>query len=378
MKIIQILNTPNWSGVANYCVSVSLELAKRGHEVLILTEPGKAYDRALEAGLRVDDSIRLNHRNPYLYAHAIKRMRHIFKTFNPDIISSHINEGAWMAGLIARKTVPDALVARVRTDIDPPKGHFINRHVHHAWTDHIIVGSQLHKDLCHEILNYDPDKITIVYGGVDIKKFNPTHSINNSFRKEIGATDSDVVIGMIARLDPIKGHEYALEALSKLLTLPVNFKFAALGYENQRTFAWLKKLAEKLSLGDRLHCFDLRKDIEIVAAGMDIGFITSNGSEANSRACLEFMASGKPVVSTAVGVIPEIMTDKEQGFLVQPQATDDMAAALKKLIMNKNLRESMGRTNRQHIENNFSLESFATTMELAYENIYNKQHRHNY
>ncbi|HPW60003.1 MAG TPA: glycosyltransferase, partial [Candidatus Rifleibacterium sp.] len=177
MRIIQILNSPNWSGASNYCISVTKELMNLGHEVLLLTEPGKPLYRAQQLGIPCDDTIRLNHRNPLLYVHAIKRMKAIFKSFKPDIISSHINEGAWMAGMIAKKVVPEAVVARIRTDIDPPKGHFINRYVHHVWTDHIVVGSMLHKKLCQQILDYAPEKVSVVYGGVDTDLFTPSRAI---------------------------------------------------------------------------------------------------------------------------------------------------------------------------------------------------------
>jgi hypothetical protein len=116
MKIIQILNSPNWSGASNYCISVTTELINLGHRVLLITEPGKPAFKAEQAGIEIDTSIRLNHRNPLLYFHAMKRMKQIFRRFQPDIISAHINEGAWMSGMLARKFAPEAVVSRVRTE----------------------------------------------------------------------------------------------------------------------------------------------------------------------------------------------------------------------------------------------------------------------
>lgn len=366
MKIIQILNSPNWSGASNYCISVSKELINRGHDVLLLTEPGKPLYRAQQLGIPCDDTIRLNHRNPMLFVHALKRMKHIFRAFQPDIISSHINEGAWMAGLVARKTVPNAVIARIRTDIDPPKGHFVNRYVHHEWTDHLVVGSMLHKRLCQEILDYSPDRISVVYGGVDADRFNPDVAKTSNFREEIGSSSGEVLIGLLARLDPVKGHEFALEAISRLKNLPVKFRLVALGYENERTFAWLKKLAEDLGIADKLVCLGLRKDLPDVLAALDIGLITSVGSEANSRAALEFMASGKPVVGTSVGVIPEIIHNGEHGFIVPPGNSQETAAALEKLITNPILKQKMGLAARQQILDNFSLSKFGQVMESVY------------
>lgn len=366
MRIIQILNSPNWSGASNYCISVSKELMRRGHEILLLTEPGKPLYKAQQYGIPFDDTIRLNHRNPMLYVHAMKRMKKIFRTFKPDIISSHINEGAWMAGMLARQFAPDAVVARIRTDIDPPKGHFINRYVHHVWTDRLVVGSMLHKRLCQEILDYSADRISVVYGGVDSEAFHPDRAAASKFREEINAGRSEVLIGLLARLDPVKGHEFALEAISRLKELPVNFKLVTLAYENERTHEWLKNLASELGVLDRLVCLGLRKDLPDVLAALDIGLITSVGSEANSRATLEFMASGKPMVGTSVGVIPEIIQDDEQGYVVPPRDSAATANALEKLISNPVLRNRMGKAARKRVEENFSLEKFGQVMENVY------------
>lgn len=372
MKIIQILNSPNWSGASNYCIQVSHELIKLGHQVLLMTEPGKPAFRAEKAGIPIDTTIRLNHRNPALYVHAMGRMKAIFRQFKPDIISAHINEGAWMAGLIAKKFCPDAIVARVRTDIDPPKGHFINRYVHHHWTDHLVVGSMLHKKLCQQILDYEPEKISVVYGGVDSERFRAGNYPERPFRQEIGAGSDEVLIGLVARLDPVKGHEYALEAIRLLSSSKVKYRLVCLGYENERTFAWLHQLAAEKGIGEKVISFGLRQDLPEVIASLDIGLITSIGSEANSRAALEFMATGRPVVGTSVGVIPELISDGEQGYIVAPQAPQPTALALKKLIENPVLREKMGEQARQKVMQNFSLEKFGRVMESVYLRLVDK------
>ncbi len=372
MKILQILNSPNWSGASNYCIQVSKELMDLGHEVLLITEPGKPLKRATEVGIPTDDTIRLNHRNPYLYLHAFKRMKRIISKFKPDIISAHINEGAWMAGLIAKSYFPETVVARVRTDIDPPKGHAINRYVHHKWTDHIVVGSIQHKKLCQQILDYSPEDLSVVYGGVDTQKFHAENDPEKSFRKEIGARKEEVLVGLLARLDPVKGHEYAIEAFSKIKDIETPFRIIALGYENERTFSWLKELAQKFGVLDRLHCFDYRNDIEKVLSSLDLGLISSIGSEANSRAALEFMACSKPMVATSVGVIPEIIQDGEQGFIVPPGNSVKTAEALKKIIQNPFLREKMGKSARSRTMENFSLKKFGSVMEHVYQKLLTK------
>ncbi|HOY66940.1 MAG TPA: glycosyltransferase family 4 protein [Candidatus Ozemobacteraceae bacterium] len=366
MRTLHILNSPNWSGASNYCITLCRKLIEHGHEALLLTEPGKPLDRARAAGIPCDDTIRLNHRNPGLYLHAIRRMRAIFKTYHPDIISSHINEGAWMAGLVARRVAPQAVVIRVRTDIDPPKGHFINRYVHHAWTDHLIVGSKLHKRLCRQILEFPDAGIDVVYGAVDTDEYSPAFSTR--LRSELGIAADAFVIGIVARLDPVKGHEYALEALRLLQTPETPVTLVCIGYESNRTVAWLMDEARRLGVENRVKTSMTRRDdLPELIRGCDLGLITSVGSEANSRAALEFMATGKPVVATTVGVIPEIVQDGAQGLLVPPRDPIALAGALRNLVTNPLLRNRMGRAARDHAVANFNLDLFVRRTETVYE-----------
>ncbi len=367
MRIIHILNSPNWSGASHYCVTLCDRLGRRGHEILLLTEPGKPLERARKLGIPFDDTIRLNHRNPGLYLHGIKRMEYLFKHFKPDIITSHINEGAWMAGMVARETARQAAVVRTRTDIDPPKSHFINRFVHHRWTDHLIVSSQLHKKLCCRLLDFPADGIDVVYGAVDTDQFKPRPDVDPAFRREIGATPETVVIGMVARLDPVKGHEYALQALQLLRATPVPHLLVALGYENQRSFSWLMEEARRLGVADRVRHFGWRDDLPTLVSQMDIGLIASTGSEANCRVALEFMAAGKPIVATTVGVIPEILVDGEQGFLAPPCTVEPLAQGVARLLTNPSLRLRLGRQALEHCRANFGLDLFAQRTEHVYQ-----------
>lgn len=375
MRIIHVLNSPNWSGASHYCLQLCRMQAARGHQVLLLTEPGKPREKALEHGIVTDASIRLNHRNPALYLHAIRRMRCLFRSFRPQIISCHINEGAWMAGLVAKRYRPDAVVIRTRTDVDPPKGHFINRYVHHHWTDHLIVGSLEHKRLCHRILELPDDTVDVVYGPIDSDLFHPGSSRqadkgnDNQLRAEIGAAEQDVIIGMIARFDPVKGHEYALQAFKILSGGPVPVRLVLLGYDSQRSFSWLAQQIAEQGLDGRVHVFGYRADLAEVIRGCDIGLVASVGSEANSRATLEFMASARPVVATTVGVIPEIIADGEHGFLVPPRTSEAMAKALARLVINPILRMNQGKNARDRIEKTFGLDLFYRRTQAIYEKV---------
>ncbi len=344
MKIIQVLNSPNWSAASAYCINVSYELMKLGHEVLIMTEPGKPLEQAKSLGIPCDDKLRLNEHSLSAYVHGLKHLKQTYKRFKPDIVSAHMNECSWMPGFVAKMSFPTAKVVRVRADIAAPNKNIFN------------------------LLFLSPDKLSVVYGSVDAEKFN-TSAYDSSIRKQLGLLDDDFVVCLLGRLSPVKGHEYAIKAVSLLKDLPVKVKLLCIGYESERKYDWLNGEAERLGVTDRLVTVERCDNIPAVLNSVDVGIITSLGSEANSRATLEYMACGKPVVVTNVGVLPELVAEGKNGFVIEKGNSEKLAETLKKLVLNKDLCSEMGKASRQRIEDNFTLKQFGLKMEAVYKTV---------
>lgn len=212
MKIIQILNSLNWSASSAYCIWASYELIKLGHDVLIMTIPGKALDHIKELGIPYNDQLLMNQNNILGFVHDIKLLKKVYKYFKPDIVSAHVNKNSWLPAFVARKILPNSIIVRVRTDIQPPNRHILNLIVHHKWTDHIICGSKMHKDICIKNLFLSPDRLSVIYGCVDTKKFYP-NVYDSNIRKSLNIKENDFIVCLLGRLSPIKGHEYALKAI---------------------------------------------------------------------------------------------------------------------------------------------------------------------
>lgn len=366
MKIIQILNSPNWSAAPAYCVNLSYQLMKLGHDVLIMTEPGRPMEKAIKLGIPCDDQLRLNSNSITEYVRNIRHLKRVFINFQPDIVSPHQNKCAWLPAFVAKMCLPKAAVVRVRTDIAPPNKNPFNLLVNHKWTEHIVCGSELHKEVCRKNLYLPLEKLSVVYGSVDSDLFKPNVTDYYDFRKEIGVSDKDFLVCLLGRLSPIKGHEYALKTIASLKGLTRKIKLLCLGYEAERSFAWLKTEAQRLGIGDSCIPMGFREDLPAVLSSIDLGIITSLGSEANSRATLEYMACGKPVVATKVGVIPELILEGKTGYLVDPGNAEAMAERIKSLVLDSDLCEQMGKASRKRVEENFSLNSFGLQMEAIY------------
>jgi glycosyltransferase involved in cell wall biosynthesis len=112
-----------------------------------------------------------------------------------------------------------------------------------------------------------------------------------------------------------------------------------------------------LGIGDRVQLAGERNDVRELLAAADI-FVLSSVSEGLPVSVLEAMAAELPVVASRVGGVPELVADGENGFLVPPRAPDELAAAIGRLVEDRDLRRRLGAVGRVRAETRFNLNSF--------------------
>src|SRR5262249_37445853 len=136
------------------------------------------------------------------------------------------------------------------------------------------------------------------------------------------------VLGIVARLDPVKGHRYLLEAVALLRNIYPSLRIKIVGNPENIKQRDLEQIAERLGIDDQVEFMGFQASIPKIMESCSIGVISSIGSEAVSRVALEWMAAGRPVVATRVGCLPEIVKDGETGYLVEPKDAPALARAL--------------------------------------------------
>ena len=147
------------------------------------------------------------------------------------------------------------------------------------------------------------------------------------------------LIGIVGRLDPVKGHKDFLQAASIVLKNIPDIRFVIVGDGELRE--QLQEYVKELNIKDKViflgHCNNV---IEIVAV-FDLLAVTSL-SEGFSIAIAEAMALGKPVVATRIGGIPDVVEDGKSGILVPAKDPQKMAEAMERVIRDKDLADSLG------------------------------------
>jgi glycosyltransferase involved in cell wall biosynthesis len=199
------------------------------------------------------------------------------------------------------------------------------------------------------------EKGIVVYNGIEAEKYG-RNVTSNELRESFHAGENDTVFISVGRLHVQKGHRDLIRA----------FKHAAHQYTQSRLLivgdgelrAELEGLARSLELQEKIFFLGNRKDIPELLQAADI-FVLSSLWEGQPIALLEAMATGLPVIATNVNGIPEIISDGQDGLLVDAGSVDGMATAMKRMIADVELRTQCSLNGRARIDKEFSAQHMA-------------------
>jgi glycosyltransferase involved in cell wall biosynthesis len=182
-------------------------------------------------------------------------------------------------------------------------------------------------------------RLEVVEHGIDVAATGAHSADRDEVRRELGIDAGTTVVGTIANYRRNKAYPDLLAAARQVLDVDPTVVFVTVGQGPlQREI-----VAEhgRLVLGDRVRLLGYREDAVRVLAGCDI-FALSSHFEGLPVALMEALALGLPVVSTAVGGIPDAVTAGREGLLVPPRRPDELAAALLALVTDPDRRKRMG------------------------------------
>lgn len=342
MKILHLIDIPWWSGLSSYAFDCIQAQADSGHQtVLACAEDSLPHRRARERGI---ETFAIGGRKAWEAPGNWWSVGDLLSRLKPDWIVAHTGSTHWIAWTWGRALgIP---VIRTRATAQRAKSGWVNRRLY-ADTRWVVTGSEKLADECRNALRLD-GSVRVAEPPVDA----PASK---------GASPSGPRFGILARLDPVKGHSVFLRAAGEVRAALPDAEFHLAGPEEN--VRWPELLRQCRGLGlDRVyyHGFLDGPRVWDFIAGCSAGVIASLGSEEISRALLEWMAMGKPVVAARVGCIPEIL-DERGGFLVPSGDAGALAAGLKTLAERPDLAARMGEENRRLCRERFSRARFRET-----------------
>lgn len=188
----------------------------------------------------------------------------------------------------------------------------------------------------------------------------PTPDDRSRARAEFGAGPDDLVVGIVARLHPVKAHEVLLDAVAKLAPTLPNLRLVVVGTGERE--AELHELARTLGIEDVVNFLGVRRDVAQLLPGFDVACLTSS-YECAPLAVIEAMAAAVPVVATDVGAVRDMMTDGQEGYLVPVGDSSTLAERLRTLADDPALRARLGAAGRRRAEAQFSVDDTARRFE---------------
>lgn len=348
-----------------------------GHEVTLATGPttgpeGKLLEEQNIEGLKVDifpNMIRAL--NPLTDFKAYLDLKKYFKEQKFDVVHTHASK----AGIIGRAAAWAAKIPVVVHTVHGPAFHRYEK----AWRNKLYISAEkfaakrCHKIVCvadamtKQFLDAGISKAEMyrtVYSGMNLDDYLNLEQ-DNTLRDTYGIPADAIVIGKIARLFELKGHEYLIKAAKELVEHNSKVHFLLIGDGLLRSE--IEEEIKKLGLEKHFHFSGLipPRDVPKHTAAMDIVCHLSL-REGLPRAVVQGLAAGKPVVAYNLDGAPEVVFDDETGYICPPESVNEVSDALKKLIDSSELRQKLGLAGRQLVSEKFNWQKMVDDLEEVY------------
>jgi glycosyltransferase involved in cell wall biosynthesis len=239
------------------------------------------------------------------------------------------------------------------------KRRVANRLLSHAPREVVTVSADLREHLVAE--GFSARTVKVIHNGIDVGPL-PGAQMRARVRSELGVADNDVVVGTVARLDPVKDLLTLIRAIALQPCTPARMVLLVVGDGSER--AWLEASVREIGAESSVRFLGHREDARELLAGCDV-YASSSISEGISLTILEAMAAGLPIVATRVGGTPEIV-DATCGRLVPARNPDALGRALAALANDAALRATLGHAARARVEEHFTLDRMVREYRAAY------------
>lgn len=286
------------------------------------------------------------------------RLVRVMREQRIDIIHTHLTRAAYyglLLGLLTRKPV----VSTVHVFTSDPAYRWLSR----LGNPLIAVSDAVRRWLIE--YGVPAGEVQTVYNATDFVSLNGAHTnAPLEVRGEFGLPPNSKLIGVFAKVTPIKGQDLLLEALPQVLRLHPDVHVLFVGSMEGDFARRTQQRAQELEIHRQVIFTGLRADVARLMQAVDVVTLPSR-SETFGLAVLEAMALGKPVVATRVGGLPELVRDGETGILVDFTAAS-LAHALNELLTSAELRNRLGQTARTFACQFYTPERMVRHIEAVY------------
>jgi glycosyltransferase involved in cell wall biosynthesis len=360
VKVLLVTSHLNAGGITSYTLSLAKALRERGCDVVLASGGGQFVQTLNYPHFNI--GIHTKCEIGYRALKGAWKMRQIIKQHKINIVHAQTRVSAVTSSIACRWTgIPYLTTAH---------GFYtphLGRRIFPSWGQAVIaISSQVLEHLKRDF-HVDSRKIHLIYNGTDFVRYREVPSESQRLERLIkfGLEKNRPLIGIVARLSPVKGHRYLLQAIHGLCKeQPLQCLVVGDGPSREEFLSELKRL----DLESIVRWIPWVENPSEVLGLLDI-FVLPSLQEGLSLSILEAQAAGVPVVASNVGGISEAVIDGETGILVPPQDSKALKTALKKILEDRQLAQRMGQTASEHIKNRFNLSRMADQVIEVYQKI---------
>ncbi|BCD67749.1 glycosyltransferase [Nitratiruptor sp. YY09-18] len=360
VKLILAIRSLDIGGAERQFIELVKHIDKSKFDILVCTMYGGVQENEVKAIPNIK-YINLEKKGRYDFFKFYWKYKSVLEEFDPHVIYSFLGEMNLFSYWCKPKT-PKLIWGFRAANMDLSKYGKLSQFLfwlqkkYSKKVDKIIANSHASIEF-HKKQGFAMDRAVVVYNGIDIQKFKKDAMKREEFRQKYNMREAQKAIGMVARIDHMKGYPIFTKAAMKILQKYKNVKFFVIG-DGDST---IKQACENI-LGEfnesRFIWLGKQRDVENFYSGFDI-YVSSSFGEGFSNTIAEAMACEVPCVVTDVGDSKIIVG--ECGEVAQPRNVEDLVEKIE-MMFDRDLQE-LGKCSRKRIVENFSLEKMVQKTE---------------
>ena len=331
MNILYVESSRSWGGQEyRTCLEINW-LNAHGHQAWLVCNPdSQVHSKATELGTRLV-TMRLGSR---VDLSCSWRLWRFCRRNRIDLLKTYSSKDHWLCLPLYFCGIP---LSRARCITDPigSKGRAF---VFKQGCSNIVADASVIKRELVQKHGVDPVKIEVIGSAVDLEKFKPPRD-RMKFRSEIGVGADTPLIGNVGMIRPDKGQLILVEAAPFVFAERPDARFVVVGQGTGilKRGINVRNAIDRARLADKIIMAGYRWDTPDIYAACDMIVIASLWTEASPIVLREAFASGRPVIATKVGDVPEIIEHRQNGLLIEPGDSNALAAAILEFIRDPNL-----------------------------------------
>ena len=361
LSILQVLEKGLFTtGSVVQMFQLAKGLSGRGHRVAIVSRPeGDVPERAGEAGL---DFLPLPLKHEFDLGSAL-RLARVYDERAVDVV--HVHKGiAHSVALFATFFSRRRPVVVVNRGVSFPLDAF-NRIKYHVRMDAAVTVCEDIKKVIVSSGKLPPEKVHVIYAGVDLARFDPGKTDRDRVRREWGVGPEETLLLQVGARE-WKGWKDLIRAAARLAPEFPRLRTAVVACEDDAKKAEVSAFARGIGIEGLVLPIGFRADMPDVLAASQIVADLSYEGLGITGTLREAMALGVPVVASAAGGNPELVVNGESGLLVAPRDPAALAAAVRRLLTEPGLASRLSRGGRERVEKGFSSEIRVDRIEALY------------